>query len=276
VDLHFAPLEQPPSLLLHLGLLWRLVSMDCLLEHFSTVPDEDTLLSCMHKQLGVRAERSRIARRGEEKDRRQKEAVEKKPVEGRRRIEHADDSASAEPPRLVVLLPRQTGLLERFWARDAGADGWPVGVSTLAPAFRTLIVVIDGLPETEETLWLRLLGRGATRQRAITQLLELPVEHPLRDVTVEILAQERIMLSQWADLPDDEREEIMQLSPVFEEFRQQERQKGKRDLALGILATRFGTVDEALREAVERLLGLPTPELTRLLLQASREELIAR
>jgi len=34
VDLHPAPLEQPPSSLLHLGLRWRRMSVDCLLEHY--------------------------------------------------------------------------------------------------------------------------------------------------------------------------------------------------------------------------------------------------
>jgi hypothetical protein len=39
------------------------------------------------------------------------------------------------------------------------------------PALTTAIIVLHQLPETPETLWLRLLGRGGTRSRAIDEFV---------------------------------------------------------------------------------------------------------
>ena len=43
---------------------------------------------------------------------------------------------------------------------------------------KTAIMAIDQLPETTETLWLRILGRSKTQERAIREVLALPADHP--------------------------------------------------------------------------------------------------
>ena len=48
--------------------------------------------------------------------------------------------------------------------------GWPTGFFTHLPAHALHLVVIRHLPQTPETLLLRLLGRGHTLASAIVEL----------------------------------------------------------------------------------------------------------
>jgi hypothetical protein len=52
------------------------------------------------------------------------------------------------------------------------------GYYLLAKGRGTTVVAIAQLPTVPETLWLRLLGKGETQERAIAELLELPDRHP--------------------------------------------------------------------------------------------------
>ncbi len=54
-------------------------------------------------------------------------------------------------------------LLKSFHAHKTRVSG----LYTLGPALRSRIISIDELPTTEETLWLRILGREATQTQAI-------------------------------------------------------------------------------------------------------------
>ena len=53
-------------------------------------------------------------------------------------------------------------------------------------------------------------------------------------------------------------------------------QQGKRLLIENLLRFRFGQIDEELSAIIEPLLDVPTEEITPLVMQLSREELIAR
>ncbi|NER92889.1 MAG: hypothetical protein F6J86_03375 [Symploca sp. SIO1B1] len=57
---------------------------------------------------------------------------------------------------------------------------------------------------------------------------------------------------------------------------QQGIQQGERLVIQNLLQVRFGCVDEELAEIIEPLLALPPEEFTPMLLQLSREELLAR
>ena len=50
----------------------------------------------------------------------------------------------------------------------------------------------------------------------------------------------------------------------------------RKQVIQNLLKMRFGALDEALTATIEPLLNLPAEEYTRLLLESSREELIAR
>jgi hypothetical protein len=82
------------------------------------------------------------------------------------------------------------------------------------------------------------------------------------------------------DLELEDRELIMELSPLYQERLnaavEQGMQQGQRLVVENLLRVRFGGLDEELMTIVEPLLVLPPEEFTYLLLQLSREELLAR
>ncbi|MFP4296961.1 MAG: hypothetical protein ACLFT0_03780, partial [Spirulinaceae cyanobacterium] len=57
---------------------------------------------------------------------------------------------------------------------------------------------------------------------------------------------------------------------------EQGRQQGERLVLENLLRVRFGTVDEDLAAIIDAVLSLPPEEFTPLVMQLSREELIAR
>lgn len=64
----------------------------------------------------------------------------------------------------------------------------------------------------------------------------------------------------------------MRLTPLYQEGRQQ----GERIVVENLLRIRFGSLDEELSVIVEPVLALPPEEFTPILMQLSREKLIAR
>jgi hypothetical protein len=195
-------------------------------------------------------------------------------------------------PRLWILSPTASAtLLDGFRAR-LDEENWGRGVYFLGEFLRTAIVAIHQLPRTEETLWLRILGKGTTQQQAIEELLALPREQPLRSNALDLLTNIRVNLEASENLDEEGRELFMNLSPLYlqrlEEAGQQGIQQGRqqgiqegiqterRATIENLLRVRFGSLDEALATIVEPMLELPPEEFTLLLLQLSREELLAR
>lgn len=89
--------------------------------------------------------------------------------------------------------------------------GWLSGVHFLPDALRTAIVAIHQLPQTPETLWLRLLGRGSVQSQAIVELQALPLNHPYQKATLELVYNLRENLRVNQELETDDRELIMRL-----------------------------------------------------------------
>ncbi len=149
-------------------------------------------------------------------------------------------------------------------------------------------MVINQLPKTKETLWLRILGKGVVQEQAIDELEALPTEHPSRFEILELLRSLRAILELSQDLEQEDRDLIMRLSAIYEQRLaeateqgvqqgvQQGIQQGQRLFVEELLKVRFGALDEQLSAIIQPLLALPPEQLTRLLLQLSREELLAR
>lgn len=72
----------------------------------------------------------------------------------------------------------------------------------------------------------------------------------------------------------------MRLEPLYQQDREQAKQEGiqqgERLVVENLLQVRFGSLDKELSAIIELLLALPPQEFTPLLMQLSREELIAR
>ena len=160
IDLWFAPRVSP--LPRHLGLLARLARCRALFEpyHHPVTPDE--IRASLVKLLEVQGEFDRAAKR---------EQVQ---------------LAESDLPWLWILTPTaEDSIFRGFGAKERTDE--ETGIYFLPPAFLTGLVVIDQLPQTEETLWLRLLGQGRVQHRAIEELEALPAHHPLRSVSLKLL-----------------------------------------------------------------------------------------
>ncbi len=117
------------------------------------------------------------------------------------------------------------------------------------------------------------------------KLVALPEANPLRRYLLEILASWRINLELSQDLDQQEKQELtMNLSPAylrwreetFLEGRQEGLQEERRSMIENFLRVRFGEVDEQLSQIIESMLVVPTAELTVMLLNFSRSELLER
>jgi hypothetical protein len=60
------------------------------------------------------------------------------------------------------------------------------------------------------------MGRDGVQRQAITELLALPMEHPMKRQTMEHLSVLQISLSMGENLDRDERDLAMNLTPVYE------------------------------------------------------------
>jgi hypothetical protein len=100
----------------------------------------------------------------------------------------------------------------------------------LEALLETLGTVTTSRKVTNETrevdFWLRLMGRGAVQAQAIAELLALPANHPMKRTTMEYLAVLQISLNVGQNLSTDERVLAMNLSPVYEKWRQETLDEG--------------------------------------------------
>ena len=136
-----------------LGLLGWLASRAAIFEPFSGTPSASEVRACLLKLYQLHAEQGPAARR----DRRGRDP---------------------RQPHLVLLVPSASERsLQTFGAMPVPGRQ---GVFSLAAGFCTLITVADRLPGGVGTLWLRLLGRGETQREAVSELLALPLDHPVR------------------------------------------------------------------------------------------------
>ncbi len=279
IDVYFAPSPQPSSNTMLLGLLGRFATTAALFEPFRNAASKSEIRGCIHKLFDVFTDLERQAKRNNT------------PV------------SEIELPRLWILSPTASvSLLDGFGAK-LDEDNWGAGVYFLADFLKTAIVAIHQLPPTEETLWLRILGKGRVQQQAIDELEALPENNPLRSKAMDLLVNLKTTLEIGQNVDQEDRDLIMRLSPIYEqrlaearqegiqqgiqiyqerlaEARQEGQQQGiqteRRITIENLLRVRFGTLDEELVAIIEPMLVLPPEEFTRFLLQSSREELLAR
>ena len=199
--------------------------------------------------------------------------------------------------KLVLTPTCSEKILDGFGAK--ATEEWGKGVYFLPGLLKAAIVAINQLPITEDTLWLRVLGKGKTQTQAVEELVKLSAENDKKNYLLEILASWRKNIEVKDHVSDEERELIMSLSPAYlkqrEEWRQEGlqeglqegrqeglqegRQEGLRLIVVSLLTARFGNLDEELSAIVTLMMELSLTERTELLLQLSnlsREELLAR
>lgn len=262
IDVWFVPTTT--AINSELGLLGKMAVTSCLFEPYRNAPNEIEIRSCLLKLYSVHGELLRQAKR------------EKRSI------------SEEELPFLWILTPTcSEKILEGFGAKTK--EGWEKGVYFLPKYQKAAILAINQLPMTEDTLWLRVLGKGRTQMEAISKVVQLSKEDDKWDNLVAMFASWRKNLELNSDVNDEQvRELIMSLSPAYlkqreewkqegiEEGRQEGQQDGQRLMVESLLAVRFGNLDEELSAIISQLMELSLTERTQVLVNLSREELLAR
>jgi predicted transposase/invertase (TIGR01784 family) len=132
-----------------------------------------------------------------------------------------------------------------------------------SPKFdRTGLIVVHQLAITEESLWLRVLGKEGNQNRAIQELVGQPTPSALYASIGEILADYRTNLESRSPLTLDEEDLIMNLSAAYlkkrEEWKDEGKLEGKTETAINLLkkGMNLGEIAEVTglsTEAIENL-----------------------
>ncbi|MFB2897847.1 hypothetical protein ACE1CI_33455 [Aerosakkonemataceae cyanobacterium BLCC-F50] len=239
-----------------LGLLGKLASTPSIFEPFRNAVSPNQIRGCMGKLYDIHAN---LLRQGQREN---------------SRLEEAD------LPWLWILSPTVSANILNGCNAKQDENNWPQGVYFLGEILKTAIVVIHQLPRTPETLWLRMLGKGNVQKQAINEIGKLPPNHPLRSNALLLLSNLQATIQANQNIDREDRELVMELSPLLLQWRDEALQEGvrreRRATIENLLRVRFGNLDEELSGIIEPLLELPPEEFAVLLLQLSREELLAR
>jgi len=239
-----------------LGLFGRMTEGPCILEPYQKPPGEDELRECIRKHLSFHHERVIDAPPG------------------------GDKSVVAFATCWIVSAGRPAASLPAFGFTPA--TGWPRGVYDTVPGLQLKLAVVTELPRSRETLFVRLMGRGAVFQHALDDLVALPPGSWERIVALPVLLGLRY------DLPPDphvrtEEEEILVVTSqqMVEALWREGMEKGVEKGATNALAHLFERrLKRALREDErerlrERTEALGPDRLGDIVLDLSVEELAA-
>ena len=234
IDVYFTPGTAIPEYSETLGLLGKMASTTAIFEPFRNPANVSEICSCLGKLLDVRGDLER---------------------QSRRENTRYDD---AQLPKLWILMPTASKALVDSFNAKPDTENWMQGIYFLGESLRTAIVAIHQLPETPETLWLRILGKGGVQQRAIAQLSALATDDPLRIIALELLyrLQSNLVTDIPQELEPEERELIMAIAPLFREQIQAAEQRAR---AKGL--------EQGLEQGLERGLERGRQEQQRLILE---------
>ncbi|MBD1842362.1 DUF4351 domain-containing protein [Cyanobacteria bacterium FACHB-63] len=231
IDIYFEPINPTQLNPAELGQLAQLSQTKSLFEPFRNPPTSAEVRSCVLKLYLLHAELHRAANR---------------------------TLLDAELPRLwIVASSASSQLLADFGGQLDGEDG----IYLFDRGGRTGLINIAELPTTEETLWLRLLGKGTTQEQAIEELLLLPETNPKRSTALDLLVRWRISIEITATVNQEEEQFLMALSQAYLEWERQTRtqgieqgiEQGKVVLVLMQLRSRLGTLPQSLETQIQHL-----------------------
>jgi hypothetical protein len=297
IDVYFAPSNEATVDTSELGLLKRFTETSALLEPFRNAVEPSEVRDCISKLFDVFNELERQSKSKKNK------LLEK------------------DLPRLWILTPTASQSILEGFKCSPDEKNWGKGIYFFGEYMRAAIVVIHQLPKTPETIWLRLLGKGKVQEQAVTELLALSEDNPLRSKAIDLLMNLKANVELKKKRGQEDNILIMALLPIYQsqlaeakaEAKQEGIQQGiqqgvqeatqlyeqrlaeaernaqlaernaqlaernaQRVIVENFLRNRFGPLDEELTAIVEPLLNMSPDEFTPLLLQLSKEELLAR
>lgn len=235
IDVLFTPFPNQTTNTELLGLLGKLATTPAIFEPFRNPASTEEICDCLLKSLEVRSALRRAAKREQ------------------------TTKAKIEIPKLWILTPTASRNIISGFSGITKPDSLP-GIYYLAKSLHAAIVVIHQLPQTQETLWLRLLGRGTVQKRAIDELAALPLNQPYVKITLELLynLQKNLKINQSSQTEDQEL--IMRLAPLYQQDRELAKQEGLQEglqkekrLIIRLLNRRVGEIDSLLIQKVQEL-----------------------
>jgi hypothetical protein len=158
------------------------------------------------------------------------------------------------------------------------------GVYLFPPGQKTGIVVIHQLPETPDTLWLRILGKHKVQQRAIDEINRLDPNSSCRQNALKLLADLMVVLDARQNQTNHETELIMSLrtSAIYLEQIEKITQKAvkqgleqgiEQGIVQGIERGRSDGERQLVLKMLTRKLGGLSPELTMKVTELSLDRL---
>jgi hypothetical protein len=238
IDVFFSPDPAAASSAQFIGLLGQLVTETSLIEVFRNQPSKSEIRTCSGKLYMYFAELTRQSRR--EDTRLQEEGL----------------------GWLWLLVPSASEDFLHGFGATLDLSKYSAGIFSFARDWRGSVVVINQLPVTHETLWLRILGKGKVQRQAVDELLELPDSNELRSVTLRLIANWRIITIKQPTLTEEDQEIMMNLSTAYVEWEQKTleegRQEGRQELIIRQLNRRIGEVQPKL---IQQIRTLPIEQL---------------
>jgi hypothetical protein len=228
-----------------LGLLGRIAQTPCLLEPFRNQPSAFEIRSCLKKLYQVHGTYQRKAKR------------------------EKDSIAESDLPQLWILASSVSETLLNGFGAFSNED-WELGVYVFHPSLKVAIVAINQLPCNEETLFLKLLGKGQTQKQAVDEVIAIDAREPRRAAILRLLASWKIS-SEITGQAEAEQELMTVLTQAYLEWEQQTEQRGERrgeqrgrtegerSLVLRLLTRRVGILPANV-EAQVKALDLPRLE----------------
>jgi hypothetical protein len=228
IDVLFTPFPTQTTNVELLGLLGKLATTPAIFEPFRNPASTEEICDCLLKSLEVRSALRRAAKREQ------------------------TTNIKIEIPKLWILTPTASKNIISGFSETTKPDSLP-GIYYLAKSLHAAIVVIHQLPQTPETLWLRLLGRGTVQKRAIDELAALPLNQPYVKITLELLynLQKNLKINQSSQTEDQEL--IMRLAPLYQQDRELAKQEGEQRLIIRLLNRRVGEIDSLLIQKIQEL-----------------------
>jgi molybdopterin converting factor small subunit len=195
-----------------LGLLGRLLTRDSLIEVFRNPATPVEIRTCQGKLSNLECHLLRQAKR--------------------RRKTLTEETL----PFLWLIMPTASDEIRQGFSVLATETS---GVYEFPNLQRVGLVVVHQLPKTEDTLWLRILGRAGDQRRAVEEFAQRPVESSLHTSIEELLADYRAILEKQRKLTPEEEELVMNLSAAYlkkqEEWKQEGEQKKAVEVAINLL-----------------------------------------
>jgi Domain of unknown function (DUF4351) len=233
IDIYFqpnSPIEPTPDL----GLLGQLVTMNVAFEPFRNSVKVPQIRSCMSKLFDLHGYQIREAKR------------------------LAQPEPSEESlPCLWILTPTLSDKILASGGASLDLERWGDGVYSMHPILKTGIIVIHQLPKTPETLWFRLLGKGKVQSQAIDEVNTLPPDNPYRQNALNLLGNLTVILESRDNIEPEDRELLMQLSPLYlEKLRAAEEvgeARGEARVIVRQLSRRFGSVPDRFLTQIQQL-----------------------